>query len=436
MSATIEVVSEVVRKMSIVIPAKVVEDAAEKRLQEASKTAKIDGFRPGKVPADVLKKRYGKALRMEAIGDAMQEAFSKAVTEQKLSPLALPDVEITQDEMGKDVHFTATFEVYPEVEIKGLDQIKLERVAAEVTEADVDQMLETLRKQQAAWTDVKRPAKNEDRLMIDFEGERDGKTFEGGSAKDVPLVLGSKQMIAGFEDGLVGAVAGDTRILDLTFPADYFAKDLAGQPVRFTVHVKAVSSAELPELNDELAKRFNTETLEALRKEVRGNMERELEFSLKNRFKMSLMNALLEQNKIVVPKALVTQEVAHLREQSERQMRMYAKGMKLPELPDSVFEPEATRRVELGVLMNKVIRTHDIKPDQDRVKETLRKLVSVYEDPNEALMQALRDKNQVAQVEQSVLEEMVVEQLCQAITVTEVVKGFYDVMRDQGRAQG
>ncbi len=434
--SVVEKVSEIQRKIKMVIPAATLDKDAEARLQELAKTARMDGYRPGKVPVSALKQRYGVAIRQEIIGEAMQKQFQAITEQEKLQPVGLPEIDVIKNEAGHDVEFHAVFEVYPEVELQGLDQIKLEKLTSTVTDADVDQMMQTLRQQQAEWKEVTRAAKNDDRVTIDFEGEMDGKVFEGGSAKDVPLVLGSKQMIEGFEAGLVGVKTGDSKVLDLHFPQEYFAKDLAGKAVKFTVHVKAIAEPILAELDADFAKKFNVESIDALRKEVRGNMERELEFSLKNRFKMQLMNELLKGNQIQVPNALVQQEIEHLKEQAMRQMGMMGKkGGKDMQLPNELFAEEAKRRVQLGVLMNRVIVTNDIKPDQARVKETLTKMASIYEAPEEALKQYLQDQQQVAQVEQSVLEEQVVEKLCESIQVTEVKKGFYDVMRAQQGGQ-
>ncbi|MDF2940900.1 MAG: trigger factor, partial [Gammaproteobacteria bacterium] len=337
------------------------------------------------------------------------------------------------DKEGADLEFKASFEVFPEVEVKGLDQLVIEKPVSTVTDSDLDEMMETLRKQHAKWEKVERVANNGDRVIIDFEGTMDGVKFEGGSANDVPLVLGSKQMIEGFEAGIEGMKAGDVRDLELSFPANYHAEKLAGKPVSFKITVKEVAEPILPELGEELAKLFNVSDFDKLKKEVRSNMERELEFSLKNKVKDQVMEGLLKHNTVELPSGLINDEIERLKQQALQRMGMWQKNKSAqqPELPNELFEDQAKRRVTLGLLMNKVITMNAIKADQDRVKAMVEKMVSVFENPEEVAKHYYSDRNQMAEIEQIVIEEQVVEKILESAKVNEKPMKFSEVMQQR-----
>jgi trigger factor len=345
----------------------------------------------------------------------------------------MPRVEVLVDKEGADLEFKASFEVFPEVEVKGLDQLVIEKPVSSVTDADLDEMMETLRKQHAKWEKVEQAAKDGNRVVIDFEGTMDGEKFEGGSANDVPLVLGSKQMIEGFEAGIEGMKAGDVRDLNLTFPANYHSDKFAGKPVSFKITVKEVAEPILPELGEELAKLFNVSDLEKLKKEVRANMERELEFTMKNKVKDQVMEGLLKHNTVELPAGLVSDEIERLKQQALQRMGMWQKNKSAqqPELPNELFDEQAKRRVTLGLLMNKVITMNAIKADQDRVKAMVEKMVSVFENPEEVAKHYYSDRNQMAEIEQIVVEEQVVEKILESAKVNEKPMKFSEVMQQR-----
>ena len=324
MQVSVESTSALERRMSITVPAERIETQVNKRLQQTAQKAKIPGFRPGKVPMSVIRQRFEADARQEAVGDVIQSSFYEAVAEQKLAPAGQPSVEPKVLEKGKDLEFVATFEVFPEIKVGGLEAIAIERQQAEVADSDVDNMLDILRKQNTRFEAVERAAEKDDQLNIDFVGKIDGEAFAGGSATGTQLVLGSGRMIPGFEDALIGAKAGEERVINPTFPEDYQNLDLAGKTAEFTVKVNSVSAPQLPELNDEFFALFGIKEggLEGFRAEVRKNMERELRQAIKSKIKNQVMEGLLTANPVEVPKALIASEVNNLRVQAVQQLSL------------------------------------------------------------------------------------------------------------------
>lgn len=422
------------RVMTIEVETKEIDKNMILELQKISKTAKIDGFQPGKVPLKVVQQKFGTQVRQDLLARAMQENFEAAIKEHDLKPAGLPNVEIIEDALGKPLVYKTTFDVIPQIEkVDGLDKIKVEKIVSAVKDEDLDQMLETMRKQHAEWVNVEREAQNDDRLTIDFEGFMDGEKFENGSANDVPLVLGSNYMIEGFEAGLVGIKAGEERKLELNFPEEYHVADLAGKPVSFDVKVKEVAEPKLPEVDQEFAEKFNVTSIEKLREEVRANMERELEFALKDKVKNQVMDTLVDNNNVELPDALLSQEVERLKQQAISQMGLTEEQQKdLPPMPEDIFKEQAQRRVALGIILSKVVEDFDLKPDQDRVKAMVEKLASVYEDPESVVDYYYQNPEQMLEVEQAVLEEQVVEKLLEQGEVVEKDVPFFEVIRSMG----
>ena len=307
MQVSVETTSGLERLMTISVPAERIDQDVNKRIQQTARTAKIDGFRPGKVPVKVVKQRYGKGIREEVLGQVVQESFYQALQQEEINPAGTPAIDFTKDVEGESLEYTAKFEVYPTIELADFSGVEIEKKSAEVKEADLDQMIETLRKQQADWTEVEREAADGDRLNINFEGFVDGEAFDGGKGEGMDLVLGSNTMIPGFESGLVGAKAGAEVELNVTFPETYQAENLQGKDAVFKVTVTTVSEQVLAELNEEFFAKFGLEekTEEAFRAEVSKNMTRELNQSLKMKLKDQVFSQLLEVNGIEVPTALI-----------------------------------------------------------------------------------------------------------------------------------
>jgi trigger factor len=310
MQVSVDTAEGLQRRLTITVPADAVDSAVKSRLQQLAKTQRINGFRPGKVPVSVIKKRFGTAVRQEVAGDVMQRNFYEAIMQEKITPAGMPTFEMKTDIDGQDLEFIAAFEVYPVVEVKGVSDLKIEKPVVEIKDKDLDEMMVTLQKQHADWKEVRRKAKKDDRVVIDFVGTVEGEEFEGGKAEDFTLELGKNRMIPGFEDNLVGAKKGEEVVADVTFPDDYQAEALKGKAASFVIQVKKVEGQALPKVDDEFAKLFGVDEggVEALRAEVTKNMQRELDQTLKAQTKENVIAALLEKNSLDLPQALVDQE--------------------------------------------------------------------------------------------------------------------------------
>ncbi|BAN55372.1 MULTISPECIES: trigger factor [Pseudomonas] len=428
MQVSVENTSALERRMTIAVPAERVENEVNKRLQQTAKRAKIAGFRPGKVPMNVIRQRFEADARQEAFGDLVQASFYEAIVEQKLNPAGAPAVEPKSFEKGKDLEFVAIFEVFPEFTVAGLESINVERLSAEVADADLDNMLEVLRKQNTRFEAVERAAQNDDQVNIDFVGKVDGEVFAGGSAKGTPLVLGSGRMIPGFEEGLVGAKAGEERVVNVTFPEDYQNLDLAGKAAEFTITVNSVAAPVLPELNEEFFAQFGIKesTLEGFRTEVRKNMERELRQAIKTKVKNQVMDGLLAANPIEVPKALLENEVNRLRVQAVQQ---FGGNIKPEQLPAELFTEQAKRRVVLGLIVAEVVKQFELKPDDAKVREMIEEMASAYQEPEQVIAWYYKNDQQMNEVRSVVLEEQVVDTVLQKATVTDKSVSYEEAVK-------
>ncbi|MGC9741729.1 trigger factor [Pseudomonas sp. P1B16] len=428
MQVSVENTSALERRMTIAVPADRVETEVNKRLQQTARRAKVAGFRPGKVPMSVIRQRFEADARQEVFGDLVQSSFYEAVVEQKLNPAGAPAVEPKSFEKGKDLEFVAIFEVFPEFTVAGLESINVERLSAEVADADLDNMLEVLRKQNTRFETVERAAQNDDQVNIDFVGKVDGEVFAGGSAKGTQLVLGSGRMIPGFEDGLVGAKAGEERVVNVTFPEDYQNLDLAGKAGEFTITVNSVSAPALPELNEEFFAQFGIKesTLEGFRTEVRKNMERELRQAIKAKVKNQVMDGLLAANPIEVPKALLENEVNRLRVQAVQQ---FGGNIKPEQLPAELFTEQAKRRVVLGLIVAEVVKQFELKPDEGKVREMIEEMASAYQEPEQVISWYYKNDQQLNEVRSVVLEEQVVDTVLQKATVTDKSVSYEEAVK-------
>jgi trigger factor len=436
MQVSVETTQGLERRLTISVPAESIDSAVKSRLQQLAKTQRINGFRPGKVPVSVIKKRFGQAVRQEIAGEAMQQNFYQAVVQEKLNPAGMPSFEMKQDVDGKDLEFVASFEIYPEVEVQGLDKIKIDKPVVEISDKDLDNMLDTLRKQHANWKEVKRKAKKEDRVTINFVGTIDGEEFDGGKAEDFPLELGKDRMIPGFEKPLVGAKKGDEVTSDVTFPDDYHAENLKGKKAQFAITVTQVEGLELPKVDEEFAKLFGIEDgdVDALKVEVRKNMQRELDQTLKSKLKEDVISALLEKNNVEVPKALLDQEIEALREQAKQRFQQQSGGSdtaNMPELPADLFEENAKRRVSIGLLFGEIIKNNELKADESKVEELIETTASAYEDPSEVIEYYKSNKELLQQIQNVALEEQAVEWVLSQAKVKEVNKAFDEIMNKQ-----
>lgn len=427
MQVSVETTSGLERRMTVQVPEERIASEVDNRLRQLARTTSIKGFRPGKVPFKMVQQRYAEQVRQEVLGDVIQSSYFEAVSQEKLRPAGYPSFEPKNLEQGKGMEYVATFEVMPEIELASLAGVSIEKPVAEVTDADVDTMLDTLRKQNAGWTVAERAAADGDRVTIDFKGTIDGAEFQGNKGENVPVTLGGKRMIAGFEDGLVGAKAGEERTLDLQFPDNYGYKDVAGKPVQFKVSIKQVEEPQLPELDDAFAAKFGVEGgIDALRGEVRANMERELEQRLSAAVKQQVMDKLLEINNITVPQALVMQEAQALAQQMRENMQLPAD--KSGSVSPAMFEEQAKKRVTLGLLLAELVQRHNLKVDADVLRGKVEQMAAGYDQPEEVVKWFYADKRRLGEVESLALEEVVVAWVLGQVQVTEKPQGFNDLM--------
>ncbi|KAB8310025.1 trigger factor [Erwinia endophytica] len=428
MQASVETTQGLGRRVTITVAKDVIENAVKSELVSVAKKVRIDGFRKGKVPMNIVAQRYGASVRQDVLGDLMQRNFVDAIIKEKINPAGAPNYVPGEYKTGEDFTYAVEFEVYPEVELKGLDAIEVEKPIVSVTDADVDTMLDTLRKQQATWKASDRAAEAEDRVTIDFSGSVDGEEFEGGKAADFVLAMGQGRMIPGFEDGIVGHKAGETFTIDVNFPEDYHAENLKGKAAKFDIVLKKVEERELPEFTEEFIKLFGVEdgSVAGLRSEVRKNMERELKGAVRNRVKNQVIEGLVSANDIEVPTALIDSEIDVLKRQAAQ--RFGGNEKQALELPRELFEEQAKRRVVVGLLLGEVIRTHELKADENRVKVLIEEMASAYEDPSEVIEFYSKNNELMNNMRNVALEEQAVEAILEKAKVTEKATGFQELM--------
>lgn len=430
MSISIETTQGLERRVTLTVPADKIENAYREELKRVAKNARVDGFRKGKVPHAMLEQRFGLSVRQDVLSDEMQRAFFDAVIAEKINLAGRPTFTPNNYQPGQDFSFTATFEVFPEVELKGLENIEVEKPVVEITEADLDKMVDVLRKQQATWSESQEAAKADDRVTIDFVGSVDGVEFEGGKASDFVLFMGQGRMIPGFEEGIVGHKAGEQFDINVTFPAEYHSENLKGKDAKFAITLKKVENIVLPEVDEAFVQKFGTgKTVADLRAEIKKNMQRELKNAVTARVKNQVINGLLAQNEIEVPQAAVAEEVEVLRQQAVQ--RFGGKPEMAAQLPAELFEGDAKRRVQVGLLLSSVIASNELKVDEKRVEETIAEIASAYEQPAEVVEYYSKNRELTNNIRNVVLEEQAVDAVLAKAKVTEKAVSFDEMMAQQ-----
>jgi trigger factor len=427
MQVSVEATGALERRMQIQVPAARVEKAIEDRLQSMSRTVRLKGFRPGKVPVKVVRQQFGQQVRNEVLGDVMQQSFAEALGQQKLVPAANPRIEPVDMTQGSDLKYSAVFEVLPVVELKGIEALAVTKPTVEVTTGDIDAMVDNLRKQRPTYAAVDRESRDTDRVTVDFVGTLDGVEFDGGKGDNVQIVLGAGRMLPDFEAGLKGTRAGETKTIDVKFPDNYQAANLAGKTAQFKLAIKTVEEQQLPELNDEFCTHYGV--LEGgvgqLRKEVEENMRQELAQSIRNRLKQQLLDGLAAANPIDVPSVLVAEQVQSMQLDLARRAGI-RDAAQLP--PADQFKDGARQRVVLGLLINEVIKTANISVDKDKVLAKVQEMAEQYPDPDQ-VHRAYRENAQLrGQIESAVLEDQVIDWLLTRAKVTEQPATFKEVM--------
>lgn len=433
MQVSVETTQGLERRLTITVPAAAISTEVEKELRNIAKNRRIDGFRPGKAPVAIIKKMFGLSVLQDVASRQMQNHFYQAIIANKLTPAGAPTFAPGQLAEGKDLEFAATFEVYPEVQLNALDKIEVTKPVVEITAEDLDTMLGTLRKQHATWTKTDAAAASGDRVVIDFVGSIDGEEFEGGKASDFTLELGQGRMIPGFEDGIIGKKAGEEVTVNVTFPAEYHAENLKGKAAQFAVTVKAVETQQLPEVNDEFAKLFGLAeaTVDALKAEVKKNMERELNNSIKARVKEQVIKGLLSTHEVEVPQALIDSEIDVLRRQALQRFGNNLDPKKLPELPASLFTEQAKDRVKVGLLLGEVIKSNSLQVEDARVQSLIETVASAYEDPQEVIQYYNSNKELLQGMRNVALEEQAIDLVLTKAKVTEQKAKFDEIMNPQ-----
>ncbi len=427
MQVSVEATGNLERKMTIQVPSERVDTEVDNRLKSLAKRVKLDGFRPGKVPLKVVRQRYGTGVYQEVLSEVLQESYREAVQQEGLEPAGNPSIEPTSLEGGDAIEFTASFQVFPEVEVADFSDVEIERPKAEVADEDIDRVLDSLREQNKEWAEVKRKAKKGDRVTLDFVGSLNGEEFEGGKAEDFQVEVGAGRLIESFEKQLKGVKAGEEPTIDVTFPEDYPAENLKGQTAQFALTIKQVEGPKLPEVDEEFAKKFGIEdgSVEKLRADVRSNMERELRQALKGRVKQQVLEAVVDKHDFDLPDALVKSEINRLREEAEKR---FGGAEQTQPLPDSLFEDEAKRRVRLGLALRAIIDQKGFEVDAERVERDLEEMAATYEDPEEVKNYYRSNPQAKSNLESLVLEDQVVDWVVEQAKVTEKETSFQDVM--------
>ena len=429
MDVSVENAGGLERRMTVQVPAERVEQEVQSRLDSMSKTVRLDGFRPGKVPLKVIEKKYGKQVRLEVVDELVNSTMQEALSQESIRPVGQPSVEPKAMQPGEPLEYVATFEVFPELSGMLNYGFKVTKPIVEIIDDDVSSMLENLRQQRATWNVVERAALPGDQVNIDFEGTIAGAPFAGNKAEQMPLVLGANTMIPGFEDQLAGVSAGDEKTLNITFPDDYAAAEVAGKDAEFQVKVNSVSEAVLPELDDDFARAFGIDEngMDGLREEITNNMQRELSGLITSKLKEQVFSGLLEANPVEVPRTLIESEIQQLQSQESNQG-----------VDASSLQATAERRVKLGVLISEIVKLNNIQVDPDRVRKLVDTIAESYEKPEEVVQWYYGNQEMLAGVQSSVMEELAVEWVISSsgADVTEKETGFSDLVEEAKQSQG
>ena len=434
MQVVLESPSALERQFTITIPTGDVETEFEAKLAETAKRVRIDGFRPGKVPARVVRQRYGQAIRQEIASDLMEKSLGQALSEHDVKPIGQPKIDDVKFEEGSDFSFKATFEVFPELDPTLVDGDEIEQTKCKVGAADIKEMIATLREQRKSWKESARAASKEgDRVTINFEGFIDGESFEGGKGEDHALVLGSGSMIPGFEDGIVGMKKGGAKDIEVTFPEDYHAENLKGKAATFKIEVTKLERGELPAIDEEFIKAFGVESGDEkdFKAELKEQMERELSLTLKNINKTKVFDVLLEKNADApVPEAAIKSEIHTLKHQA---VERFGGGQQFDphQLPDELFTEQATRRVRLGILLGAAVKKLELQADTDRVRALIDEMAAAYDDPEQVVNFYYSNDENLKQVEALAVEEQVSEKLLESAKVKTIDMSYADVMKSR-----
>jgi len=433
MTVTVETLEKLERKITLTVPLTTIQTEVDARLKKLARTVKMDGFRPGKVPMNVVAQRYGYSVQYEVLNDKVGEAFAQAANEAKVRVAGQPRISEKEGAPEGELSFDAIFEVYPDVKLADLASVELEKVTAEVSDEAIDKTIEILRKQRRTFAQRGQAdaAVDGDRVTIDFEGKIDGEPFSGGKAEDFQFLVGEGQMLKEFEDAVRGMKTGESKTFPLAFPEDYHGKDVAGKTADFLVTVKKVEAANLPEVNEALAKSLGIAdgTVEALRADIRKNLEREVKFRLLSRNKAAAMEALVAKAELDLPQSIVQSEVDRLKDgaRADLKQRGIKDADKAP-IPDDIFRPQAEQRVRMGLVVAEVVRAHDLHAKPEQIRAHIEEMAASYERPEDVTRWYYSDNQRLAEVEAVVIESNVAEFVLSKAKVTEKAISFEELM--------
>jgi trigger factor len=432
MQAQLEVLDGLVRRLDISVPMTQIETEVNSRLKRLARDVRMHGFRPGKAPFSVVARQHGSSVRQEVLGETLQSRFGEAVQSHSLRIAGYPRFEqkLTETD-SSDLHFSANFEVYPEVVVGDLTGVKLSRPKVDLSEADVDKTLEVLRKQRRGFAPAERAAAEGDLVKFDYKGTIDGEAFDGGAADDFTAVIGESRLLKDFEKNLVGLKAGDAASFDLAFPADYAAAHLAGKAAHFDVKMKEVQAPQLPELGAEFARTLGVEDgdIEKLKAEIKTNLEREVTRRVRARMKEQTLDVLAEKTTLILPQSLVAMEISRLRQATEADMQ--ERGVQTMKLTDDMFTGQAERRVRLGLILAEIVQKNELRADADRVRTLIEEQAQSYEEPAEVVQWYYQSPERMQEIESLALEESVVAWFSSQVEVEDTVVTFDELM---GRA--
>jgi len=418
-----------IRRLSIEVPASEIDPEVERRLKDLSRRVRMDGFRPGKAPMSVVRKRYLGQVRDDVVSEIMGRSYEQALSDQNLRPAGSPSIESVEGGPGENLTFVAAVEVYPEIEFGDMSKLEIERPKTEVTDADVDEMIDTLREQNAEWAPVRHKARKGERVTVNFTGRIDGEEFEGGSGEGMQVILGEGRMLKEFEKGLMGIKPSEEpTMVDVTFPDDYPAENLQGKTAQFEIYATAVEEKKLPEVDDAFAEKFGAKTVDDLKKEVRGNMERECAQGLRRRIKDNVLNALADSLEFDIPDALIKDEATNMRDSFVQNQMPSADASKLDA---DLFREQAERRVKMGLIVIELVKAAELKVDEAKVDAFIEEIASAYDDPQEVINAYKGDQQMMSNARTVVLEQQAVDYVLDKAKVTEKEIGFKELMNPQ-----
>jgi len=429
MQVSLETLDGLQRSLQIELPNERLSSAYEAKITEMLPRVRIDGFRQGKVPARVVKQKYGQELLYDVANELVRETLFKAIEQESLKPAGMPAIDIVQLSESKAFIYKANFEILPDVDVKSLKGEAVEQYSATVTDADFDKAMQSLQKQHQTWEDVDRASADGDQVVIDFDGSIDGESLAGGQAEGFDLVLGSNSMIPGFEDGIKGAKAGEDKEITVTFPEDYHAQELAGKEAKFAIKVHKVQQANLPELNDELAKKFGEDSIDSFKESVKSNLNRQLTEKVKSKNKDAVFAKLAEINDVTIPAVMINEEIQRMKQQAFGQNEHFKD--KLDSLPNELFADQAQKSVKLGLLLSEFIKANNISASADEVKAKVEEIAAQYDKPDEFVKYYYADQERLSGIENLVLEQKAFEQLVADANVTETALSFDEIMQPE-----